>query len=243
MELSTSTKNIFEALAQFRAKLLQPKKDASNPQFSSKYVPLESVTHVIDTSAPEFGLAYIQNLRTTNDYTVGVQTMVTHQSGEYIIFDWLDLDARPIIRGGSKGQATSQSQGSAITYGRRYTLAGAFGIASEVDDDGNAASGDKNDNTQPWTPPSNSNNGQTITEPTKSEALMKAKELKKSIAQLRGVTQKQVDEWLFAYLEVKDGGEIKDWNLAVSWLLKAENKAKQQQKEQENNKTDIPWGA
>ena len=141
MKLSESTKNIFKALSQFRQNIIQPKKEADNSQFRSKYVPLELVTDAIDKVAPNYGLAYFQNLTTLENSMVGVQTVITHESGEYIEFDWLYLDARPIIKGGAKGQATSQSQGSAVTYGRRYSLSSAFGIASEVDDDGNEASG------------------------------------------------------------------------------------------------------
>lgn len=141
MKLSESTENIFKALSQFRKNIIQPKKEGDNPQFRSKYVPLELVTDAIDKVAPNYGLAYFQNLSTQDENTIGVQTVITHESGEYIVFDWLHLDARPIIKGGSKGQTTSQSQGSAVTYGRRYSLSSAFGIASEVDDDGNEASG------------------------------------------------------------------------------------------------------
>ena len=148
MKLSETTGEIFKALAQFRANILQPKKDAENPQFRSKYVPLENVTDVIDKVAPQYGLAYVQNLN-SDEYLIGVQTLITHESGEYIMSDWLHLDSRPILKGGAKGNFTSQSQGSAITYGRRYSLASAFGIASEVDDDGNEASGNSQDN-QPY---------------------------------------------------------------------------------------------
>lgn len=146
MNFSDTTENIFKAMAGFRKEIIQPKKDADNPQFRSKYVPLESVTDVIDKVAPKHGLAYFQNVKTGDDDTIGVQTVITHESGEYVIFDWLMLDSRPIVKGGSKGMATSQSQGSAITYGRRYSLSGAFGIASEVDDDGNQASGEAKEN-------------------------------------------------------------------------------------------------
>lgn len=147
MKFSESTKNIFKALADFRKEIIQPRKEASNPQFRSKYVPLELVTDAIDKVAPNHGLAHFQNVTTQDEHMVGVQTVITHESGEHIIFDWLFLDARPIIKGGGKGIATTQSQGSAITYGRRYSLSSAFGIASEVDDDGNAASGNAKDQT------------------------------------------------------------------------------------------------
>lgn len=147
MKFSQTTSEIFKALSEFRKELVQPKKDGDNPQFRSKYVPLENVTDAIDKVAPEFGLAYIQNISSENDYLLGVQTIITHESGEYIMSDWLYLDARPILKGGAKGNMTAHSQGSAITYGRRYSLSTAFGIASEVDDDGNDATGAGNENT------------------------------------------------------------------------------------------------
>lgn len=40
---------------------------------------------------------------------------------------------------------TAQSAGSALTYARRYSLSAAFGISSDVDDDGNADSGNSSD--------------------------------------------------------------------------------------------------
>lgn len=163
MEFSQSTKNIFKALADFRKVMVQPKKEASNPQFRSKYVPLELVTDAIDKVAPDHGLAHFQNVATQDEYMVGVQTVITHESGEHITFDWLWLDARPIVKGGGKGVATTQSQGSAITYGRRYSLSSAFGIASEVDDDGNAASGNSqahNNQPKPWQQQKNANQSQ-----------------------------------------------------------------------------------
>lgn len=146
MEFSTELNEIFGALAKFRKDVSQPKKDASNPQFRSKYVDLENVTHAIDKVAPKYGLAYTQNVK-SNDETVSVQTIITHESGQYMVFDELTLDARPVIKGGGIGRVTAHSTGSAITYGRRFTLSSAFGIASEVDDDGNAASG--GEQTQP----------------------------------------------------------------------------------------------
>lgn len=76
--------------------------------------------------------------------------------------------------------------------------------------------------------PERSNGGKTITEPTLSEAMTKAKALKKSIAVIKKTTQKQVDEWLFDYMKVSSAAEITDWNKAVLYLIKLEDKAKEQ---------------
>lgn len=129
MKRSETQIEILKALAQFHKNIIQPKKDANNPFFKSKYVPLENVTEVIDKVAPEYGLAYAQEALTNADKgMVGVTTLLTHESGEWIEFEPLFLKA---------DKQTAQGYGSAITYARRYALSSAFGIASETDDDGN----------------------------------------------------------------------------------------------------------
>lgn len=129
MKRSETQSEILKALANFHKNIIQPKKDANNPFFKSKYVPLENVTEVIDKVAPEYGLAYAQEALTNADKgMVGVTTLLTHESGEWIEFDPLFLKA---------DKQTAQGYGSAITYARRYALSSAFGIASETDDDGN----------------------------------------------------------------------------------------------------------
>lgn len=129
MKRSETQSEILKALANFHKNIIQPKKDANNPFFKSKYVPLENVTEVIDKVAPEYGLAYAQEALTDADKgMVGVTTLLTHESGEWIEFEPLFLKA---------DKQTAQGYGSAITYARRYALSSAFGIASETDDDGN----------------------------------------------------------------------------------------------------------
>lgn len=129
MKRSETQSEILKALSKFHKNIIQPKKDANNPFFKSKYVPLENVTEVIDKVAPEYGLAYAQEALTDADKgMVGVTTLLTHESGEWIEFEPLFLKA---------DKQTAQGYGSAITYARRYALSSAFGIASETDDDGN----------------------------------------------------------------------------------------------------------
>ncbi len=61
---------------------------------------------------------------------VCITTQLVHASGEWV----RDRCVYPVA------QRTSQGIGSAITYGRRYSLAALLGIAADEDDDGNAAS-------------------------------------------------------------------------------------------------------
>jgi hypothetical protein len=64
---------------------------------------------------------------------VCVTTMLLHTSGQWIAFDYQMPLEKP----------TAQSVGSAITYGRRYGLGSILALATEEDDDGQAASQQK----------------------------------------------------------------------------------------------------
>lgn len=137
MKTSDSLESISQALADFQSKVEQPQKSADNPFFKSKYVPLENVISAVKKYAPEAGLSYTQ-IPLISENKVGVTTIIFHTSGEFIEFDpfLLPLDKN-----------TAQGAGSALTYARRYTLSAAFGIASDEDDDGNAASGNSKNST------------------------------------------------------------------------------------------------
>ncbi|WP_288395397.1 ERF family protein [uncultured Vagococcus sp.] len=131
MKTSEQTNEIFTELVKFRKKVIQPKKDADNPFFKSKYVMLEGVVLSIDNaiSDGDLKISYLQEV-TSEGNQVSVTTHIIHESGQFVTFEHLNL---PV----SKNDA--QAFGSAITYGKRYSLAAAFGITSDVDDDGNDA--------------------------------------------------------------------------------------------------------
>ena len=139
MQRSETIGAIAKALCKFQGEVKQPKKDANNPYFSSKYVPLEGVVSVITEPLANNGLAYFQSV-STNEEQVTVTTLVMHESGEFIESDPLRLPAYQVRKDGSKDY-NSQGIGAAITYGRRYSLAASLGIASEDDDDGNTNAG------------------------------------------------------------------------------------------------------
>ncbi len=134
MKTSESTKNIFKALSVFRQKLKQPLKDADNPYFKSKYVPLENVVNVIDEAIADTGLSYTQESLSNDSGNIVLETIIMHESGEYIILEGATV--KPV-------KQDPQGIGSAMTYARRYSLSSAFGVASDVDDDGNEASRSK----------------------------------------------------------------------------------------------------
>ena len=132
MNRSESITERNKALANFHRELKQPMKDANNPFFKSKYVPLENVVEAIDDVAPKIGLTYSQYPVTTDDGKVGISTVLLHESGEFI--EYPPATTKP-------DKNTPQGVGSALTYMRRYSLSAVFGITSDQDDDGNEASG------------------------------------------------------------------------------------------------------
>ena len=131
MKKSESIVELAKALAKFQSEVKQPLKDANNPFFKSKYVPLENVVEAITTTAGPLGLSFTQWATTTENGTPGVSTLVMHDSGEWI--EYPPIYAKP-------QKADPQGIGSVITYLKRYALSAVFGITSDSDDDGNAAS-------------------------------------------------------------------------------------------------------
>lgn len=131
MNKSESIVEISKAMASFQKEVKQPFKDKSNPFFKSKYVPLESVVEAIHDIAPKHGLSFAQWALNNDGGMVGVATLLMHESGEYIEFDPVFMQAE---------KQTPQGYGALITYIKRYTLSAIFGITSDEDDDGNQSS-------------------------------------------------------------------------------------------------------
>jgi hypothetical protein len=97
----------------------------------------------------EHGLSFIQEAVTKPQNEVAVTTLLMHTSGQWIETDPLTLPLIP----DSRGAITAQIIGSGITYAKRYSLSSLIGLASEGDDDGNAASGNAADIAKRERPP------------------------------------------------------------------------------------------
>ncbi|WP_277680368.1 ERF family protein, partial [Gracilibacillus dipsosauri] len=80
MKKSDSIVELSKALAKFQSEVKQPLKDADNPFFKSKYVPLESVVESIHKVAPKHGLSFVQWALNDEQGRVGVATMIMHES-------------------------------------------------------------------------------------------------------------------------------------------------------------------
>lgn len=137
MEKSNEIGALAKAMGLFRSKVEQPAKDANNPFFKSKYVTLEGVIKSVDTAIIDTGLTWYQEPVSDNN-KIGVATHIFHESGEWLAFEPFYVTPTKV---------DPQAQGSALTYAKRYSLAAAFGISSDIDDDGNGASNNDKPNT------------------------------------------------------------------------------------------------
>lgn len=129
MLMSEDITKLAAALVKAQAEMEGAKKASNNPAFRSKYADLASVVDAVKPALNKHGLAYIQMPERVVDGAVEIETMLLHDSGQ-----WL----RSVLHV-PLGKRDAQGVGSAISYGRRYALMALCGIPAE-DDDGNAAS-------------------------------------------------------------------------------------------------------
>jgi hypothetical protein len=124
----TEHKTLFAALSAAQAEMGRAKKDTKNPHFKSNYADLASVMDACMGPLTKHGIAVFQPTFDENGERF-VKTILAHgPSGA-------SIECRvPLI----VGKNDMQAYGSAVTYARRYGLAGMAGVGAE-DDDGNAA--------------------------------------------------------------------------------------------------------
>ena len=142
MNKSESITNLAKALASFQNEVQNPKNTADNPFFKSKYAPLNDVLNLVRPLLSKHGLSVLQS-PSGNGADIIISSILMHSSGEWIEPDPLVLKA---------DKATAQGAGSAITYGRRYSISAMLGISSEDDDDGNHATQPKGQQPPPQAP-------------------------------------------------------------------------------------------
>jgi hypothetical protein len=162
--------NLASALAKFQGEVKNPSNTAKNPQFKSKYAPLDEVINTVKPILESNGLSFIQSTGSYGENVV-ITTLLMHESGEWLESDPLTLPAYQLKSGGVK-DFNAQGAGSAITYGRRYSLSAILGLSSEDDDDGNNASGYKDSSSN--APSNNNKASEEAKEKARQEALAKA---------------------------------------------------------------------
>tara|TARA_R110000868_G_scaffold239877_1_gene494372 strand:+ start:2511 stop:3035 length:525 start_codon:yes stop_codon:yes gene_type:complete len=122
-------KLIAKALIEAQKEMGNAVKDSVNPFFKSKYADLNSIREACMPALNKHGIAVLQPTVHIDGKNF-VRTVLLHESGE--LFESMT----EIIYNKTND---AQSQGSGITYARRYGLQSLVNVGAE-DDDGNKAS-------------------------------------------------------------------------------------------------------
>lgn len=131
MRKSVETGKIFSAIKKAQEAIICPVKNktARMKTFSYNYIDLPSILEAIKKPMAENGLSIIQ-IPITGPQSVGVETTITHSSGEWI-------SGKILL---SISENTAQAAGAAITYARRYAVSSMLGMAADDDTDGRTES-------------------------------------------------------------------------------------------------------
>lgn len=127
-EHTSSLNELLAALAKAQGQISHAKKDKKNPFFKSSYADLSSVWEACREPLASNGLSVIQTVEGSKTEMFLV-TWLGHSSGQ-----WIKSKLPMMLQ-----KFDPQSQGSAITYARRYALSAMVGICAEEDDDGERA--------------------------------------------------------------------------------------------------------
>ncbi len=144
---SESIAKLVAALSKAQGEMSGAAKSSDNPFFRSKYADLASVWDACRQPLSKHGLAIIQTPHPAEKVESGlyetraiVETLLAHESGEWISSVISLPVLGPELKGGGRGEVNAQSFGSALTYARRYSLAAMVGVYQE-DDDGEGVGG------------------------------------------------------------------------------------------------------
>jgi hypothetical protein len=105
-------------------------KEGKNPAFKSKYVTLDSILDTLRPILTSNGLMLTQG--STPPWgveSITVESRIIHTSGEWIATTVTIPVTKPDAHG----------LGSALTYGRRYSVSALLAISADEDDDANGA--------------------------------------------------------------------------------------------------------
>lgn len=132
MNKSDTITKIAAALVKAQQGMGNATKGSNNPFFKSKYADLNSIREAALPALNENGVVVLQPTVTGPNGETYVETVLLHESGEFIS----GLTRVVNVKGDAQGE------GSGISYSRRYGLQSMLNIGA-VDDDGEAAVGRK----------------------------------------------------------------------------------------------------
>jgi hypothetical protein len=190
-----SLNEIGKALAAAQLEMQNPKFDSQNPHFKNRFASLASVRNAVVPCLAKHGISLTQDL-TTVEGGVACKTILTHASGQQMIFGPLIMPA----------QGNSQVFGSAGSYCKRYSMMAVAAVVGDEDDDAEAAVGRTGKNGLPDIDPRG--------EAYKSQDMKKAKEY---ADRFRGAMSDGNENLLFELHS--ELNPVPDFYIAVSTLL------------------------
>jgi len=141
MKRSEDFREITKALRKSQGEIVQPKKDSKNPFYKSAYSDLPTCWEACKNVINSNGISLLQTTTPKEDGMLLETTLIHDESGQWIQSDFpISFFMPPDKNNPSERRMNSQEIGSAITYGRRFSLCCVLMLCPE-DDDGNAASG------------------------------------------------------------------------------------------------------
>lgn len=183
MERSDKLDQLSTAMAKVQSEITDPERNAANEFFKdaggkpATYATLDACMKIARPLLSKNGLALIMS-PVTDGSMAGIEWLLCHASGQYL--------SDRLMMSPSKG--TPQGVGAALTYARRYLISALTGMASEPDDDGNAAS--NGHAPQPPAPPSTrsttSSRSASAPAPPKPDAPATARHKEALFAALKG---------------------------------------------------------
>ena len=132
MEKSDSIKELATALSKAQSQVQDARKDKKGQGY--KYADLSQILQIVRPVLAENGLAIVQFPTECEKDRLAIETVITHESGEYMASSY-SMEIEQIISNAGKAVTSkAQASGSVITYMRRYALAAVMGITQEDND-------------------------------------------------------------------------------------------------------------
>ena len=129
MRRSENINKLAVSLVKFNSEISKISKDAKNPFFKSNYVTLDKLIEATRPMLQDNGLVVMQSPLSKEDGSIGIQTLLIHESGEFI-------ESEPIFMKPAKANDPQQA-GSIISYMRRYSYQAILNLNTGEDDDAN----------------------------------------------------------------------------------------------------------
>lgn len=124
---------MYAAFAAAQAEFLPIRRNCINPLFKSHYADLGSILTSVRASLNKHGFAISWRIKTTPEQVSAAVVLYYKDGGS--------LESEPVVLPYFCGPKAipAQAIGSSLTYARRYAISAFLGIATDDDDDGNAA--------------------------------------------------------------------------------------------------------